>query len=214
MRSSYGSFHAGAGSDTSDSEYGYSDIEETHDTSDVAVTTDRSAVSQLTGRTRTFIGVTVVALSVFAVSMVSNNVFATIGNVERAANLEQLFKPRKAIGGPIRADYVEPMMLSSSNEYGNPKSSMFSYPFLDDAVLAEPYKETTFEIENTFPGCTYTWSINDSTDDVVASGSTTDGVIVTSDLTTVGQYSLNIDESGCDNSEFARTTSQTVRLSN
>jgi hypothetical protein len=72
------------------------------------------------------------------------------------------------------------LTLSASDEYGDTSASKFSYPFLskssmqfpvklcyvrlheyasaDDALLASPYKATTFTIGNTESGCQYAWT--------------------------------------------------------
>jgi hypothetical protein len=70
--------------------------------------------------------------------------------------------------------------VSATNEYGDPKESMFPYPFLGtltssfdtvcssmwsccrlvaDSLLAEPYKTSTFTISNADVGCSYAWEI-------------------------------------------------------
>jgi hypothetical protein len=106
---------------------------------------------------------------------------------------------------------MEALVISASNEYGDPSVSMLPYPFLQDALLAEPYKQTTFTISNTQSGCSYTWSITDSTGGVVqVNGGFTKGQLTTSSLRTVGEYSLSVSESGCDDSSYARTLTKSV----
>jgi hypothetical protein len=80
--------------------------------------------------------------------------------------------------------------ISVSNEYGTYMDNMFDYPFLREAMLMEPYKETTFRIENHGYECTYTWMlIND--DGFEASGDNTDGVF-TATAKSPGKYELTI----------------------
>jgi hypothetical protein len=87
------------------------------------------------------------------------------------------------------------LSVSVSNEYGDYMSNMFDYPFLDDALLVEPYRETTFTVANADSSCSYSWAIKSkgSTDD---SGTSDDGVF-TSTLEDVGTYTLKITED-CD----------------
>jgi hypothetical protein len=100
--------------------------------------------------------------------------------------------------------------MSASNEYGDTKSTKFPYPFLENALLAEPYKTTTFSIANTVSGCEYSWSITDAaTSDVIDSGVTDSSSFSSSLLTETGQYSLSVSEGGCGDS-YSRTLDTTV----
>jgi hypothetical protein len=77
-------------------------------------------------------------------------------------------------------------------------------------LLASPYKTTTFAITNTQSGCQYAWSITDLAGEGIDSGISTDGSFATSDLKTVGQYSLSVVESDCDDADYERTVDQTL----
>jgi hypothetical protein len=71
---------------------------------------------------------------------------------------------------------------------------MFNYPFLENGLLVEPYRETTFTIGESSSSCTYDWKIKGVWDDSFSTdGRSSDGTFV-STLTKPGQYSLSISE--------------------
>ena len=47
---------------------------------------------------------------------------------------------------------------SHSTDYGQYGSGMFAYPFLESALLAEPYKDAIFNITNSIEGYLYNWT--------------------------------------------------------
>ncbi len=51
------------------------------------------------------------------------------------------------------------LTMTAFNEYGNVKSKMFPYPFLEDSLLIEPFKNTTISVGTSRQGCSYDWSI-------------------------------------------------------
>lgn len=84
---------------------------------------------------------------------------------------------------------------SVSNKYGvwNP-TEMLSYPFLLDALLLEPYKETAIVLATPISGCTYNWYFTDVNNDTISSrGISTNGTIVTT-LYSAGEYILTASE--------------------
>lgn len=103
------------------------------------------------------------------------------------------------------------LVASVSNEYGVWNSdSMFPYPFLENSLFVEPYKETTVVLADPYDGCSYDWTITKTKDGLVDSlGMSADGSIILS-LTTVGEYILAVDESCGDVSTSARSLSKTV----
>lgn len=105
---------------------------------------------------------------------------------------------------------TDALTFSASNEYGDTKSSKFAYPYLDDALLAEPYKTALFTIENAGEGCSYGWSITDSAGSTLDSGDTTDNSFETSEFKTVGRYTLFVTESDCNDISFARVAEQKI----
>lgn len=113
----------------------------------------------------------------------------------------------KNFGSVVASDALS---FTASNEYGDTKSSKFAYPFLDDALLAEPYKTALFAITNAGQGCSYGWSITDSAESILDSGVTDDASFETSEFKTVGQYILSVTESDCDDISFARVAEQKI----
>jgi hypothetical protein len=49
------------------------------------------------------------------------------------------------------------LALSSMNVYGNVTMNMFQYPFLNDALLMEPYREGNITIHDASPSCAYAY---------------------------------------------------------
>ena len=102
-------------------------------------------------------------------------------------------------------------VTSISNEYGIWDSSvMLPYPFLTNALLAEPYKESIIILADTINDCTYGWSmikINDNS--TTYDGVSTDGTIVFT-LNTVGEYTFTVLESCSDISSSSRQLSMSV----
>jgi hypothetical protein len=108
---------------------------------------------------------------------------------------------------PMSLDSVASLSMTAYNEYGNTKTGKLPYPFLVSALLAEPYKTATFEIENTMTGCEYTWSITKvSTSQVVDFGVTDTSNFTSSELKATGEYSLSVSEGVCDYSRTLYTT--------
>jgi hypothetical protein len=119
------------------------------------------------------------------------------------------------VDNSMTGDY---MSIETSNEYGYTQRSMFAYPVLQERLLAEPYKETAFNIQDAVAGAVYTWSIvtastptssastyyasgmfsTSSVGEVVASGSITAAtnfsVSFTATLESVGWYTLTVAE--------------------
>lgn len=54
---------------------------------------------------------------------------------------------------------VTGLEIKASDEYGDTSLNKFAYPFLDGALLASPYKTTTFTLSNTQATCQIAWSI-------------------------------------------------------
>jgi hypothetical protein len=57
-------------------------------------------------------------------------------------------------------DYQE-LTVTVSNEYSSQNLTMFAYPFLDDALLVEPYRDTLLSIEgrSLSDKCQYSWEL-------------------------------------------------------
>jgi len=51
------------------------------------------------------------------------------------------------------------IVLSVENEYSSKNYSMFPYPFLEGALLLEPYRESTVILSGADSECSYTWSM-------------------------------------------------------
>ena len=51
------------------------------------------------------------------------------------------------------------IVLSVQNEYSSKNYTMFPYPFLDGALLLEPYRESTVLLSGADSKCMYTWSM-------------------------------------------------------
>jgi hypothetical protein len=97
------------------------------------------------------------------------------------------------------------LTVTVANEYGNYMDNLFSYPFLDDSLLAEPYRVTTYTVTNAGDSCTYSWALTATS--FSQSGSTTDGVFRAT-AGAAGKYSLSISESCTDGT--ARSLDQDV----
>ena len=102
------------------------------------------------------------------------------------------------------------VVSSVSNDYGvRDLSAMLAYPFLADALLIEPYRETTVALADPYAGCTYAWSFLKTADGTTAaSGTSTDGSIILT-LTATGEYTFNVVES-CDAIDSSRALTVTV----
>jgi hypothetical protein len=87
---------------------------------------------------------------------------------------------------------------------------VFVFVFPADALLASPYKTTTFEITNPGSSCQYTWSIADIDGNEVDHGTASMSSFSTSKLTTTGEYSLKVQESGCTDANTDRNMAKTV----
>ena len=84
-----------------------------------------------------------------------------------------------------------------SNEYSNLGMQMFSYPFLEGALLVEPYRLSTVTMRGGVGGCMLKWKLTHITDALIElSGTSTANIGTTFDLspTKTGEYVLNVDE--------------------
>jgi hypothetical protein len=84
--------------------------------------------------------------------------FATLGLLAVTANMF-LFAANPNYRSWYSSNLDASLHLKAFNEYGDYMSQMFQYPFLEDSLLAEPYRETTFVIMTTGQSCAYDWSI-------------------------------------------------------
>lgn len=85
---------------------------------------------------------------------------------------------------------------SVSNEYGvQDRSFTFSYSFLKDSFLIEPYKPTTIILDTTVTaGCSHQWSFTKKGNNSISShGLSSDGAIVAT-LNAVGEYAFEVTE--------------------
>jgi hypothetical protein len=95
---------------------------------------------------------------------------------------------------------LQNIAISTENAYGatNTGYGMFAYPFLDQALLFEPYRDTTVTILNEMKGCTYSWSLTSlSSSDYDVSGAfvaSASQISFTLQPTKPGQYDFKIDE--------------------
>lgn len=103
---------------------------------------------------------------------------------------------------------TEALVVEASNEYGNVQDAMMPYPFLQDALLVEPYKFTTLEVANAAAGCKYDWLISSDSGQVVRGTNTSGRLTVT--LTEVRSYSLSLEEHSCDEADAGRTLETVV----
>ena len=88
------------------------------------------------------------------------------------------------------------LIAIATNEYSKLNNKMFPYPFLQDAILVEPYKETTITI-NGINGNTFYWSIVKKSDPTITFHGTSDDpskLDFTVTLTELGQYVLTVEE--------------------
>jgi hypothetical protein len=121
------------------------------------------------------------------------------------------------------------LSVGAFNKYGNIKDSTFAYPFLQDALLVEPYKSTTFRVANGNEGCSYKWKIVGefywsygvaclSMSDAEETGKTySEGLSASSQIEVplltdaTARYTLSVDEVDCsDSSEEARHLSKDI----
>ena len=111
----------------------------------------------------------------------------------------------------MRSDASALVVTSISNEYGIwDSSAMLPYNFLTDALLVEPYKESTIILADPYSGCSYDWSIMKTNNETNKyDGTSTDGHIVLT-LDAVGQYTLTVSESCGDVSSLRRQLSISV----
>ena len=85
----------------------------------------------------------------------------------------------------------EVMNIEVTNEYGDYMSQLFDYPFLEHALLLEPYRKTTFTITNSESDCDYDWSL---TGDEFQAEGTSDSGAFESMAEKPGKYLLAINE--------------------
>lgn len=102
------------------------------------------------------------------------------------------------------------LLLSASNEYGDTKGNKFAYPFLESALLAEPYKVAKISIDNGATGCAYSWKISDEQGELIEEGTAGSSSFVISNLKKVGKYSLSVTEYDCEDSSLSRSIEQEV----
>lgn len=100
------------------------------------------------------------------------------------------------------------------NEYSTKNYTMFPYPFLDDAILLEPYRNSTIKLSKYNSACSYSWymegigslsahSWNGSTDDMSSFQ-----FEVNPPPTATGEYVIELSENCYGNSDLVK--SQTV----
>ena len=88
------------------------------------------------------------------------------------------------------------LIAIATNEYSKLNNKMFPYPFLQDGILIEPYKETTISI-NGINGNNFYWSIVKKNDPSISFHGTSDDpskLDFTVTLTDLGQYVLTVEE--------------------
>ena len=109
------------------------------------------------------------------------------------------------------ADIRNLTVSSVSNVYGVWQSAeILPYPFLVNAILLEPYKETKIVIADPIIGCNYEWSLIKVDDDVVSSTGTSTNGSIDATLYTVGEYLLMASENCTNTSDLQRQLRQTV----
>ena len=113
-------------------------------------------------------------------------------------------KLNNAINNPKYFDLSQPLNISIIGDYGDVKSSVLSYPFLENSLIIEPYKISKFIVLNGYDRCNYTWTIEKlsrifSTPSPVSSGTSKIyyGMFFMAVIEGTGKYSLNVVES-CD----------------
>jgi hypothetical protein len=110
----------------------------------------------------------------------------------------------------VSTSVADALLLSAADDYGDTSANKFPYPFLTNSLLATPYKTTTFTVSNPAGSdCVYNWVIRDTAGQAVDKGKVTDGsnAFSSSNLKSVGQYTLSVAESDCAGTD---TTDRTV----
>jgi hypothetical protein len=97
----------------------------------------------------------------------------------------------------LKSSETEALELSVTvaNDYGDYMSNMFPYPFLEGALLLEPYTQTTFTIEGFNDGCAYEWSILGELEEDFGKGGITTTDTFVSKVDGPARYRLSIQES-------------------
>jgi len=86
-----------------------------------------------------------------------------------------------------------------TNEYSNKGHVMFDYPFLKDALLFEPYRESTVTIGGATKGCVLSWSMTPvvegtSAKELSGVDDDADGVLQVTASVPPGQYTFDVTE--------------------
>jgi hypothetical protein len=178
----------------------------------VSTNSSSSSLSSQTGKI--LVGV-VVALVVSALAAVSVSGYGSGSSGAAKLIAEIASKPEESkqpdnIAVPSRIGDSDSLTLSASDEYGDTSASKFPYPFLVGALLASPYKTTTFSVTNAGTGCVYKWAVRDLDGNVVDKGTATTATFSTSELKTVGEYTVSVAESNCVDTDDSRTVNQSV----
>jgi hypothetical protein len=129
------------------------------------------------------------------------------------------------------------MSVIASNVYGTSQANMFTYPFLQGSLLVEPYKSTSFAVQDAVADATYEWTITSASSPTNAAadlyessssvsadsvGETIDSGSVSADssssasfettLTSVGWYTLTVTETLSGSDSASRTFSQPIAV--
>ena len=104
------------------------------------------------------------------------------------------------------------LFAMATNEYSTLNHKMFPYPFLENAMLAEPYKSTKITISG-MSGDTFYWSIVNVKDPSISfHGEAEDCLDFSITLTVVGEYKLTVEEQydGLRDQTSMRTLKQSI----
>lgn len=97
-----------------------------------------------------------------------------------------------------------------TDEYGVNTAEMFEYPFLEDSLLLEPYKNNIIDVGQVTSGCILEWTFNTYVDhNVVSTGSSSDGTIVIYPRD-IGRFVLDIYIKCNDNDDEEVSTSKNI----
>ena len=100
-----------------------------------------------------------------------------------------------------------------TNDYSGPDITMFAYPFLQDAILMEPYRDSTVTLKGFTPGCSIVWTLTGITYPSIVLTETIDasedGVFTVQPQQT-GQYIFNVESRCGDAAEVQGQLTQAV----
>jgi hypothetical protein len=130
-------------------------------------------------------------------------IIITFAVVNRASNYRNL-SPVELMSVKILHQATVDLSIATSNIYGDTNTGIdtFAYPFLQNALLLEPYRENTVTITNPLSECQYYWQLSGpySSDFDQAGDSESNHFTITP--TKTGQYTLIIEEI-CDSDAIA-----------